>query len=254
MFGKISLLHGAAFDVVLTYLPLVLLVVHACWTFGIKRGSAFITLAGLVGFLAEAISLNHGTLFGSTYVYSSSEGLALLKVPVSIIAYWAIFIYLGYWLVTSSAYWLGKMKPSRAKNPLCLLLLLVMADGLAVTAIDLFMDPISVKAGFWSWINGGPYFGVPIGNFIGWFIITIIVTGLFRTFEYYRPSESLERSHAVHLMPVFGYLLVGLSYLAGAISYHLIGLAAIGTIIVIAPAVVSIVLYLRYRYRQAFRT
>ncbi|HSX30466.1 MAG TPA: carotenoid biosynthesis protein [Candidatus Saccharimonadales bacterium] len=246
--GLTGLTHGAVFSLIATYLPLLLVAIHAYWTLGAARGLMFIGLAGFVGFMAEAISLNHGTLFGGNYTYRAGAGMVIAKVPLSIIVYWAVFIYIGYWLVTSSLYWLNKRKPAEGHSSLRLLAPLVIADGLAVTAMDLLMDPVSTRAGSWSWQDGGPYFGVPIGNFVGWFIITIIVTGLFRTFEYYRPLAKPRRNHSIYLLPVLGYLLVGLDFLLGAASYHLSALIVIGIVVVIVPALANITLYRRGRH------
>lgn len=184
---------------------------------------------------------HHGTLFGGAYSYPAQAGV--FGVPFPIIAYWAVFIYTGYWLVTTFLYWFGKQKPSRGRGSLLTLGLVVLADGLAVTAIDLFMDPVSVRAGSWTWAHGGPYFGVPIGNFVGWFGVTVVATGLFRLYEYYAPQREPSIGRSVLLLPVIGYLLVGLDFLAGAISYHLLLLAGIGTGMVIVPALVNLALY-----------
>src|SRR6266704_834612 len=41
---------------------------------------------------------------------------------------------------------------------------------LALT-IDLSMDAIAIRLGFWTWRQAGPWFGVPLGNFYAWFIV-----------------------------------------------------------------------------------
>ena len=212
----------------------------------IRRGLAFILLAGFIGWAAEAVSLHYGTVFGGDYIYPAQAGV--FGVPLTIITYWAVFIYTGYWLVTTFLYWHGRQKPSRKQGNLLPLGLVVLADGLAVTAIDLFMDPVSVRAGSWTWVDGGPYFGVPIGNFVGWFCVTVIVTGLFRLYEYYSPQREPKIDKSVLLLPVLGYLLVGINFLVGAISYDLLPLAAIGTAIVILPALINLALYARSKF------
>lgn len=241
--GIAGIFKGGIFNLVTLYMPLVILILHACWTLTVWRGVAFLLLAGFTGWASEAASLHFGTVFGGDYTYPAQA--SLWGVPLTVITYWAVFIYTGYWLVTTFRYWLGKKKPVRSQNNLTSLGLIVVADGLAVTAIDLFMDPISVKAGSWTWVNGGPYFGVPIGNFVGWFLVTIVATGLFRLFEYYSPQREAKTSKSILLLPVLGYLLVGVDSLTGAISYKLLLLAAIGTAIVIVPAVVNLALYVR---------
>ncbi|HSW98317.1 MAG TPA: carotenoid biosynthesis protein [Candidatus Saccharimonadales bacterium] len=242
--GIAGLGKGAVFDLAVTYLPLALLVLHACWVLTVRRGLAFILLAAFVGWAAEAISLHYGTLFGGEYRYPTQAGL--FGVPFAIIAYWAIFIYSGYWLVTTFRYWLGKKKPDYKQSSLALVFLLVLADGLAVTAIDLFMDPISVRGGSWSWTHGGAYFGVPVGNFVGWFFVAVAATSVFRLFEYYWPQPAEPHiGRSALLVPVIGYLLVGLDFFAGALGFGLLPLAAIGTAIVIVPAAVNVALYVR---------
>lgn len=236
------------FTMMVTYLPLLLLVLHACWVLTVKRGLAFIFLASFIGWAAEAFSLHYGTLFGGDYTYPAQS--SLLGVPIAIITYWAVFIYTGYWLVTSFLLWLSRTKPDHKHNSLLPLGLLVLADGLAVVAIDLFMDPISVRAGSWTWLHGGPYFGVPVGNFVGWFMVTVLATGLFRLFEYYKPQKAPILHKSVFLLPVLGYLLVGVNFLLSAVSYRMFVLAVIGTLLVIVPAAVNILLYWRALRRK----
>ena len=117
-------------------------------------------------------------------------------------------------------------------------------------AIDLVMDPVSIRSGAWTWVHGGPYFGVPIGNFVGWFFVTIVATGVFRLFEYYSPRKAPTIASSIALIPVLGYLLIGINFLIGAVSYRLPALAALGLVIVIAPAIANLLLYMRMVRRR----
>jgi putative membrane protein len=40
----------------------------------------------------------------------------------------------------------------------------------ALTAWDLFLDPQMVGEGYWVWARRGIYRGIPLGNFVGWFV------------------------------------------------------------------------------------
>lgn len=40
----------------------------------------------------------------------------------------------------------------------------------AVIAIDLVLDPAAVAIGFWAFTPPGPYYGVPVSNYVGWLI------------------------------------------------------------------------------------
>jgi uncharacterized membrane protein len=40
----------------------------------------------------------------------------------------------------------------------------------AMTAWDLFLDPQMVGEGYWAWARRGVYRGIPLSNFVGWFV------------------------------------------------------------------------------------
>ncbi|MDZ4721110.1 MAG: carotenoid biosynthesis protein [Roseiflexaceae bacterium] len=44
-------------------------------------------------------------------------------------------------------------------------------DALLALTIDLSMDAIAIRLGFWTWRSAGAWFGVPLGNFYAWFVV-----------------------------------------------------------------------------------
>jgi hypothetical protein len=57
-----------------------------------------------------------------------------------------------------------------------------------MVAWDFSMDPVwSTILHAWVWRDGGPYFGVPISNFVGWFFSVYII---FQFFALYLRSPS----------------------------------------------------------------
>ncbi len=46
----------------------------------------------------------------------------------------------------------------------------VVAGAAALTAWDLFLDPQMVGEGYWVWARRGVYRGIPLGNYVGWFV------------------------------------------------------------------------------------
>lgn len=46
-------------------------------------------------------------------------------------------------------------------------------DALLALTIDLSMDAIAIRLGFWTWGQAGPWFGVPLGNFYAWLIVVL---------------------------------------------------------------------------------
>jgi len=101
-------------------------------------------------------------------------------------------------------------------------LLLSTLTSLVMTAWDLPMDPVMVEEGYWVWKDGGAFFGVPVQNFVGWFLLGFLICALFLTAEYARSSTqdrslraARRRRHSrVFLcLPVLAYALLGLTYL-----------------------------------------
>ncbi len=46
----------------------------------------------------------------------------------------------------------------------------VLATALIATAFDLVLDPGAVSQGFWTYRDGGIFYGVPLSNFVGWIL------------------------------------------------------------------------------------
>lgn len=66
-------------------------------------------------------------------------------------------------------------------------------SALWMTAMDLVIDPLAAnELSYWHWRDGGPYFGVPLINFIGWFAVSLIV--------FYIPREPAPRSASIQML------------------------------------------------------
>jgi bisanhydrobacterioruberin hydratase len=44
----------------------------------------------------------------------------------------------------------------------------VLSAAILLTLIDGVLDPGAASLGFWVWPEGGPYYGVPVSNYLGW--------------------------------------------------------------------------------------
>jgi len=51
----------------------------------------------------------------------------------------------------------------------------VVLGAAALTAWDAFLDPQMVGEGFWVWRRRGRYRGIPLTNFLGWFLTAVAV-------------------------------------------------------------------------------
>lgn len=244
LFG-IHLSQNLVFHFVLLILPILLVILHAIYTLGIGRSLFFIIIASGIGWLMETEGLKYGTIFGGRYIYEGNP-LTIGIVPLAVILYWGVFIYTGYSIVCAFFYWRHKKKPNKKNNPIFQILPLVLLDGVIVIVIDLFMDPIQVKAGTWQWLDGGIYFGVPLGNFFGWFLTTIIVTGIFRFMEYLLPAKDDAKDTSVFILPTIAYGMLAISFSISAIQYRLYSLAIIGLFLMVPIVITNLYLYLKY--------
>lgn len=105
-------------------------------------------VAFVFGVVVEAIGAATGVPFGA-YAYTAT-GPSLLGVP--------LLVPLGWWAFTIIA--IAVAPPGRA----------LLVAPLALVAWDLGLDPLMVQQGFWRFDGGGAYLGVPLSNFVGWFV------------------------------------------------------------------------------------
>ena len=60
-------------------------------------------------------------------------------------------------------------------------LLHVLKATLLLVWMDAVLDPGAAALGFWSWPDGGAYYGVPLGNYAGWLLSGAVATALLLT-------------------------------------------------------------------------
>lgn len=126
--------------------------------------AATATASGVIaGTLAgEAWGARTGRLFGP-YAYTSRLRPRLCGVPALVpLAWYAVALPAR--SVATRTLGLRSTRWSR-----------VTVGALALTAWDLFLDPQMIAEGYWRWANGGSYRGVPVRNFVGWFVVAAAV-------------------------------------------------------------------------------
>lgn len=129
----------------------------------------FLTINLLVGGTIENVGIRTGFPFGH-YYFTDVMGPKLFGVPVLLsLAY----IGMGYLSWTLASLLIG-----RTESPLIgfrVMALPLLASCLMV-AWDLAMDPVwSTIVHAWIWTEGGPYFGVPLSNFLGWCLTVYLI-------------------------------------------------------------------------------
>ena len=86
-----------------------------------------------------------------------------------------------------------------------------------MVAWDLSMEPVWTNIDrAWTWRNGGPYFGVPVSNFLGWFLTVYVFYQLFAL--YLRDRAAIPCRDAYWRLAIIFY-----------------GLSAVGNLLVAVP-------------------
>jgi putative membrane protein len=175
--------------------------------FGLLHGGSTYGWRGILFFLVvclgvsnafENLSIVTGFPFG-WYHYSDAMGPKLFLVPLQIgPAYFGV----GYLSWTLARATLGDEDTRLAG------LLSFATPAIAsfiMVSWDLTIDPMmSTIAGNWVWHNGGSYFGVPLSNFLGWYLTVYV---FFQCFALYarRRFATYAKAPRYWAMPLFAY-------------------------------------------------
>ena len=208
-------------------LSALLLVVHIVNSLGWKRGGLLVCLAMLIGWIAEVEGLRSGTIFGGRYVYRMASGWSILSVPLPVILYWGIFIYSGFFVTKAVLRGRGGILKTALVN------------AGVVTAIDLFMDPIAVAKGKWTWLDGGEYFGIPWGNFVGWFAVAFVTTVIYELLTQ-KWADKFLSDKEVYLPPIVGYFTLWLSFVITSLKLGMRELTVMGTVAMLPVIMTSL--------------
>lgn len=151
--------------VVLGYL---LSVGHALLTRGPRTAAALVLVTTCGGLAVEALGVTTGVPFGG-YDYAGTLGAKLAGVPWVIPLAWT-------WMAWPA--WLAAVRlapPGWTRIALA---------GLGLASWDLFLDPQMVAEGHWTWADPEPALpgvpGVPVGNYVGWLVVALLMMALLR--------------------------------------------------------------------------
>ena len=140
------------------------MVLHGHLSYGLKYSSRYLPIAFLFGLGIEALGLHTGWPFG-VYEYSPTLGPDLFGVPLVVPFAWVMMIHPALTAarrVSNSWVWLY--------------------GGAIMAAWDLFLDPLMVGAGRWTWeVNGShvPFTPeIPLSNLFGWLLAGITIVAM----------------------------------------------------------------------------
>ena len=158
--GEDYLLRGMSFGV-LMQAAVVLLVLYYAW--GFWRTLKTFSIVVVLSYLAELLGSSTGIPFGK-YHYTDLLQPQIAGVP--------LLIPLAWMMMLPPAWAMAQTILGKSRN----LSFFIFFSSLAFTAWDLFLDPQMVAWGFWVWEIPGQYFGIPLVNYLGWIIVSAIIT------------------------------------------------------------------------------
>ena len=182
-------------------------VVHGVMRYGIRGMLVFIATCLLISNILENLSIQTGFPFGF-YHYTDLLGPKLFAVPLLIgPAYFST----GYLSWTIANVFLNKT--DQKLNNLTLVFLPVIASFIMVMW-DVVMDPTSSTINkLWIWHDGGGFFGVPLTNYLGWFLTVYIFFQIFAfyLFKLKRVNEG-NFPKSFWIRAILLYMSIGLSF------------------------------------------
>jgi len=144
---------------------------HAGQREGWSRALRLLALVFIVSLLFESVGVATGLIYGP-YHYTHKLGpLFLGLVPYLIPVAWFMMMYPSFVIG-------DRLIPAGWKRGPRVLAVAALG-GMAMTAWDLVMEPIMVSTGHWIWDTNGPYFGIPLQNFWGWWLTVFVTLGLY---------------------------------------------------------------------------
>jgi len=141
---------------ILLFESLMALLFLICLSHALKRGKQFVLellVSVVYGVLLEIL-----TMVQLKYYYYGDFLIKIFDAPLAIGIGWSVIIYTA--MATTD-----KLGVAQKVRPFLVTLLAL--------DIDLSMDAIAIREGFWTWGVNGWWFGVPLGNFFAWFIVVM---------------------------------------------------------------------------------
>ena len=149
----------------------------------------FAAICVVVGNLSENLGVATGFPFGR-YYFVELMGPKLFHVPV--------LLGLAYIGMAYVSWTVGRLMAGVPSAPAKSLLAVPLLASFVMVAWDLAQDPVwaTVLHG-WVWRDGGPWFGVPVSNYLGWYGTVFLIYLLFALYLQREPARE-STAHPPH--------------------------------------------------------
>ena len=211
---------------------------------GWRKTAIFAVVSTSLSLTSELVGTGTGWPFGN-YAYTDFLGYKVLgRVPYSIPLSW---FYMGL-----ASYLLGSLLAARLRLQRRSLWSIILGVWF-LTVWDLVLDPAmahhSLRIQFWVWDQTGPYFGMPIKNFIGWSLTGLVFMTISRAL-WRNDAVFTARELAIPLGIYIANLVFAMVLSAGVGLWIPIILAAV---LGMVPALAAVVPWMRLQSRSAWR-
>ncbi len=148
---------GLTTAVVIAFAATTTLLAATVW--GAPRALAAGTVVVAGTLVLEAVGSRTGWPFGE-YDYGDALRPTIAGVPLAVaLAWWAMAV--------PAREVAARLSPTGWRR--------VALGAVALTAGDVLLAPQMVDEGFWTWDGGGPWRDVPLSNYVGWFLVSVVV-------------------------------------------------------------------------------
>ncbi len=197
-------------------------VLHGKRRYGGEALWRFTIIVFAIAWIFETLSVLTGFPFGH-YHYTELMAPFLWHVPVFVLPAYLLMAYASWSLATLLLNRRGA-RPDRA-----VLYAAPVLAALAMVAWDLSMDILrSTVEQRWIWVDGGPHFGIPVSNYLGWFGVTWLMFQCFAVYLRDAPVRDLPdapRGRAYWLSVPLAYAAFAGEYLLNPFTGHGAGLS-----------------------------
>ena len=223
--------YHSFFTPLLTLLAFIFAILHSYQNLGWKKALLLLVLTFAVSLLFECVGVATGWVYGP-YHYTNKLGPKFLGlVPLLIPVAW--------FMMTYPSYVIARYLVPVIKNAWMWRLWVAALGAVVMTAWDLAMDPMMVAGGHWVWEQPGAYFGVPLQNFLGWWL-TIFITFLLFLFLARIKSEPATTINTFKPLAVWSYAITGFSSVLADFEFGLDGPALVGIFAMLPWVVISL--------------
>jgi uncharacterized membrane protein len=184
--------------------------VHGAIRYGIKGVVAFAVICLVVSNVIENMGVATGFPFGP-YHYTDALGPKLGYVPLMI---GPAYLGVGYLSWVLATVLVGDVR----RGADALSTFATPAIGAFIMVLwDLVMDPSASTLGqWWIWHHGGGFFGVPLVNYLGWYLTVYVFMQIFALYLRARgPEQPAPQPREYYLQATAMYAVVALDFVAG---------------------------------------